>query len=206
MNKINYDAEMQKVIDGLGDKKPKLLMHACCAPCSTACLERVTPYFETTLFFFNPNITESEEYYLRLRELKKYVADVYGDEVGIIEGRYKSSEFFDMAKGREKEREGGERCYDCYTQRLSETAKIAVENKFDYFCTTLSVSPYKNSQWINEIGNKIAEGIGVKFLPSDFKKRGGYRRSVELSEEYGLYRQNYCGCIYSKYQDIAEEE
>ena len=205
MNKVNYDLAMTETIKKL-DGRPSLLLHSCCAPCSSACLERLTPFFDVTVFYFNPNITESEEYYLRLREQKKFLQEAYGDKVGIIEGRYKSAEFFDIAKGLEKAKEGGERCYKCYSQRLKETASAAREQGFDYFCTTLSVSPYKNAEWINELGEKFAKEYGVKFLPSDFKKRNGYRRSVELSEEYGLYRQNYCGCIYSKYRHIGDED
>lgn len=204
MNKINYDAEMNKVISGLEGKK-SLLLHSCCAPCSTACLERLTPYFEVTVFYFNPNITESEEYYLRLNEQKKFLSEVYGESVKLIEGRYKSAEFFALAEGLEKIPEGGERCHKCYEARLSETAAVAKQNGFDYFCTTLSVSPYKNAEWINAIGKSLSESYGVKFLPSDFKKQNGYRRSVELSEKYGLYRQNYCGCIYSKYERLVED-
>ena len=205
MNKVNYDREMKKVIDGLNDK-PTLLLHSCCAPCSTACLERLFPYFKITVFYFNPNITESKEYYIRLDEQKKLLANVYGSEVGLIEGRYFSREFFELAQGLEKEPEGGKRCYKCYEYRLSETAKVAKANSFDYFCTTLSVSPYKNAEWINELGQKYSEIYEVKFLPSDFKKQEGYKRSVELSAKYELYRQDYCGCLYSKYAHIKVEE
>ena len=197
MNKKNYDEEMKKVVKGFNGEKKTLLLHSCCAPCSSACLEKLVDDFDVTVFYFNPNINESEEYYLRLNEQKKFLSQVYGDKVKLIEGRYKSAEFFEMAKGLEKIPEGGERCYKCYEQRLEETAKVAKENSFEFFCSTLSVSPHKNSDWINEIGERIGEKYGVTFLPSDFKKRGGYQRSVELSAQYELYRQNYCGCEFS---------
>ena len=204
MEKVNYDKKTEEVINSLSGK-PTLLLHSCCAPCSTACLERLFPYFNITVFYFNPNITESKEYYIRLDEQKRFLQEVYGDKVKLIEGRYLSREFFDMAEGLEKEPEGGKRCYKCYEMRLNETAITAKRENFDYFCTTLSVSPHKNSEWINEIGNAIGEQYGVKFLPSDFKKQNGYKKSIDLSKEYNLYRQNYCGCIYSKYAHISEE-
>ncbi len=204
MEKVNYDKKTEEVINSLSGK-PTLLLHSCCAPCSTACLERLFPYFNITVFYFNPNITESKEYYIRLDEQKRFLQEVYGDKVKLIEGRYLSREFFDMAEGLEKEPEGGKRCYKCYEMRLNETAITAKRENFDYFCTTLSVSPHKNAEWINEIGNAIGEQYGVKFLPSDFKKQNGYKKSIDLSKEYNLYRQNYCGCIYSKYAHISEE-
>ena len=206
MNKINYDEEMTIIVKGFNGEKRTLLLHSCCAPCSSACLERLIEDFDITVFYFNPNINESEEYYLRLNEQKKFLSQVYGDKVKLIEGRYKSAEFFEMAKGLEKIPEGGERCYKCYEQRLEETAKVAKENSFEFFCSTLSVSPHKNSDWINEIGERLGKKHGVEFLPNDFKKREGYKRSVELSAEHELYRQNYCGCIYSKYQGLGEED
>ena len=206
MNKINYDEEMKKIVKGFNGEKRTLLLHSCCAPCSSACLERLIEDFDITVFYFNPNINESEEYYLRLNEQKRFLQRVYGDRVKLLEGRYKSSDFFEIAKGLEKIPEGGERCYKCYEQRLEETAKVAKENSFEFFCSTLSVSPYKNSEWINEIGERLGKKHGVEFLPNDFKKREGYKRSVELSAEHELYRQNYCGCIYSKYQGLGEED
>ena len=204
MEKVNYDKKTEEVINSLSGK-PTLLLHSCCAPCSTACLERLFPYFNITVFYFNPNITESKEYYIRLDEQKRFLQEVYGDKVKLIEGRYLSREFFDMAEGLDKEPEGGKRCYKCYEMRLNETAITAKRENFDYFCTTLSVTPHINSEWINEIGNAIGEQYGVKFLPSDFKKQNGYKKSIDLSKEYNLYRQNYCGCIYSKYAHISEE-
>ena len=207
MNKINYDLEMQKIIDGFSaDERPSLLLHSCCAPCSTAVIERLIENFTVTVFYFNPNVTESEEYNLRLNEQKRYLKETYGDRVNLIEGRYKAVEFFDVAKGLNKEPEGGKRCEKCFELRLYETAKVAKEGGYRYFCTTLTVSPHKNATLINEIGKRVGDSFGVEFLPGDFKKRGGFLRSVKLADEYGLYRQNYCGCIYSKYAHITGEE
>lgn len=196
MEKINYDKAFTEYVNKL-DKKQKLLLHACCAPCSSSVLERVTPYFDVTLFFYNPNITEREEYDKRLSELYRFTKTVYGDKVNIIEGEFNPQKFFSNSKGLEALPEGGKRCFFCYEDRLYETAKTAKVGLYDCYCTTLSVSPYKNAEKLNEIGSKIAEKIGVTFLPSDFKKKQGYVRSIELSKEYGLYRQNYCGCVFS---------
>ena len=207
MNKINYDLEMQKIIDGFSaDERPSLLLHSCCAPCSTAVIERLIENFTVTVFYFNPNITESEEYNLRLNEQKRYLKETYGDRVNLIEGRYKAVEFFDVAKGLNKEPEGGKRCEKCFELRLYETAKVAKEGGYRYFCTTLTVSPHKNADIINEIGKAAEVKYGVEFLPSDFKKRGGYQRSCKLSQKNELYRQNYCGCIYSKYAHIKADD
>ena len=202
MNKINYNDEMKKEIADLNGEKKKLLLHSCCGPCSTAVIERLVPFFDITVFYFNPNITESEEYNLRLNEQKRFIAEAYGDKIKIIEGRYKSVEFFLKAEGLQKEPEGGKRCEMCFAMRLFETAKTAKEKEFDYFCSTLSVSPHKNAEIINSIGEKLCKEFGVKYLVNDFKKENGYKRSVELSEKYELYRQRYCGCIYSKYANL----
>ena len=206
MNKINYDNLMQEEIKNNDGERKKLLLHSCCAPCSTACLERLFPHFDVTVFFFNPNITESEEYYLRLSEQKRFLKSAYEDKIPLIEGRYFSREFFILTEGLEKAPEGGERCEKCFDYRLEETAKIAKEQGFDYFCTTLTVSPHKNSQLINSIGEKMGEKYGVKWLYADFKKGEGYKRSIELSKEYELYRQRYCGCLFSKYAHIKVDE
>jgi len=203
-NKRNYQKEMENVIKDLNGEKKTLLLHSCCAPCSSYCLETLTPYFDVTVFYFNPNINESEEYNLRKSEQKRFIDEVYGNKVKFSEGRYRAAEFFDMAKGLEKAPEGGERCYKCYEMRLNETAKTAKEGNYDYFCSTLSISPYKNTEWLNEIGKRLADKYGVKFLPNDFKKNEGYKRSIELSKQNNLYRQNYCGCIYSKYASLNE--
>ncbi len=194
---INYDKEFTSYVEKL-NKKERLLLHACCAPCSSSVLERVTPYFDVTLFFYNPNITDKEEYDYRLSELYRFASAVYGDKVKILEGEYNPDRFFRFAKGKEGLKEGGERCFSCYKERLLETAKTAKVGLYDCFCTTLTVSPYKNAEKLNEIGLELSKEIGVDFLPSDFKKKQGYVRSIELSKEYGLYRQNYCGCVFSK--------
>lgn len=197
IQKINYDNEFLNCVKNLDEKK-KLLLHACCAPCSSSVLERVTPYFDVTLFFYNPNIADKKEYNYRLSELYRFTKTVYGDKVKILEGDYNPDKFFELAKGKEELPEGGARCFSCYEERLFETAKVAKSELYDFFCTTLSVSPYKNAEKLNLIGQEISNKLGVDFLPSDFKKRQGYVRSVELSKEYGLYRQNYCGCVFSE--------
>ena len=196
--KINYWLECEKEIKRNEGRLPRLLLHACCAPCSSSVLEYLSPHFDITLFYFNPNITPEEEYRKRVAELHRLVSEAeYPNPVAIIEGRYDSSEFFDMARGLEDLPEGGERCAKCYRLRLEETAKQAAAGGYEYFTTTLSVSPYKNAQKLNAIGSELSEKYGVKYLLSDFKKKDGYRRSIELSAQYGLYRQNYCGCVYS---------
>ena len=203
--KINYHLECEKEIRRNEGRIPRLLLHSCCAPCSSSVLEYLSRYFDITLFYYNPNITPAEEYSKRVAELHRLVAEAeYPNPVEIIEGRYDSSEFFVIAKGLEDLPEGGERCYRCYRLRLEESAKAAVEGGFEYFTTTLSVSPYKNAAKLNAIGMEMAEKYGVKYLCSDFKKKNGYRRSIELSAQYGLYRQNYCGCIYSAQQSRAK--
>lgn len=194
---VNYDKELDNIICGLNGKKPSLLLHACCAPCSSYVLEYLNSHFNITLFFSNPNISPEEEYQKRLRELERLVTQM-GLSVKIIEDDYIPQEFFDMAKGLEALPEGGERCRKCYRLRLLKAAAQAKQDGFDYFCTTLSISPYKNAQWINEIGEELSEKFGVHFLPSDFKKKNGYKRSIELSRKYDLYRQNFCGCVFSK--------
>ncbi|MBE5741812.1 MAG: epoxyqueuosine reductase QueH [Clostridiales bacterium] len=206
MNKINYDNLLKETVKELNGERKRVLLHSCCAPCSTAVLERLTPYFDVTVFYYNPNITESEEYYVRLNEQKKFLKTVYGEAVPLIEGKYSSREFFVMTEGYEKCPEGGERCSLCFEDRLRQTAKVAKENGFDYFCTTLTVSPHKNSQVINTIGEKMAKEYGCSWLYADFKKGNGYKRSVELAKEYDLYRQNYCGCLFSKYTHIVTED
>lgn len=195
---MNYDVIMEDMMKKIPNGS-KLLLHACCAPCSSSVLERLGNYFDISIFFYNPNITLEEEYIKRLNEIKMFVQKFKVEyPIDVIEGRYNPDEFFEMAKGLEKELERGPRCYKCYKMRLEETAKIASELNFDYFTTTLSLSPYKNSNWINEIGSLLDEEYQSNFLYSDFKKRNGYKRSIELSNEYNLYRQDYCGCIYSK--------
>lgn len=195
---MNYDLmmeeEIKKIIPG-----EKLLLHACCAPCSSAVLEYLANTFEITIFFYNPNITDSIEYQKRLHEIKKFIKEFKTKyPISLIEGKYNQNDFFAIAKELENEPERGKRCYKCYELRLKETAQVAEDNHFSYFTTTLSLSPYKNSNWINEIGQKLDTKYTSHYLYSDFKKKNRYKRSIELSKEYNLYRQDYCGCIYSK--------
>ena len=194
---MNYDLEMEKQINHLTDKKT-LLLHACCAPCSSAVLERIAKYFDITILYYNPNITDQEEYEKRLQELEIFVRKLNLDNIKVMPGRYKPEEFFEISKGLEQEKERGRRCYKCYKLRLEETAKIADQLGFDFFTTTLSISPYKNSKWLNEIGEELNKNYQSTYLYADFKKKNGYKRSIELSKKYNLYRQDYCGCIYCK--------
>lgn len=175
--------------------KPKLLLHSCCAPCSSACLEALTPYFDVTVFYYNPNITDPVEYQKRLDEQKRYCDSL---SIKVLEGVYNQQDFLQKVKGLEHLPEGGERCTVCYKLRLDTTAQTAKNLGYDYFCSTLSVSPYKNSVKLNNIGKELEQYYGVKYLVNDFKKRNGYKRSVELSNINGLYRQPYCGCDFSK--------
>lgn len=231
----NYQRELEKILCELEDPgiaSPRLLLHSCCAPCSSYCMEYLREYFRITVFYYNPNITEREEYLKRVQEEIRLIEaynrlaeewekceeaeetgfeDIAGQEkydrrkparkahkIEIIEGDYEPDCFLEMARGLEQCEEGGARCFQCYELRLRKTARLAKEMKFDYFTTTLTISPLKNAAKLNEIGERVAEEYGVRWLPSDFKKRNGYQRSIELSREYGLYRQSYCGCIYSK--------
>ncbi|WP_308576461.1 epoxyqueuosine reductase QueH [uncultured Fusobacterium sp.] len=206
--KINYEILMEqqlKEIEKTGIK-PKLLLHSCCAPCSSAILEFLQNYFDITVYFYNPNITFEEEYYKRLNEQREY-HEKRGYSIKVIEGNYNPKEdFFKQVKGLEDRKEGGERCFKCYTLRMEATAQKAKELGFDYFSTVLSISPLKNAQWINEIGEKLSEKYGIKFLNGDFKKKNRYLRSTEISREYELYRQDYCGCVFSKMEREAKEK
>lgn len=197
--KINYQKQLDTLIDGLDGETPTLLLHACCAPCSSYVLEYLSNYFKITLFYYNPNIFPEEEYRRRTEEAQRLIAELpVKNEVRFLEGQYDPEAFFSLAKGHETEPEGGARCMLCYELRLREAARAAKTGGFDYFTTTLSISPYKNAQKLNEIGAAMEREYGVKYLYSDFKKKNGYRRSVALSAEYGLYRQDYCGCVFSK--------
>ena len=200
MNKRNYQLELEKIINNeCIDKRPSLLLHSCCAPCSSYVLEYIAKYFEITLFYYNPNISLKEEFDKRVKELYKLLElDGLKDDVKIVVPEYDNSEFYDMAKGLEDEPERGKRCYKCYKLRLENSAIYAKNHDFDFFTTTLSISPHNNADWINEIGEELSDKYGVRFLNSDFKKKGGYQRSIELSKEYDLYRQDYCGCVFSK--------
>lgn len=199
MNKINYQKELDKITDSLNGDVPKLFLHSCCAPCSSYTLEYLSNYFDITVYYFNPNISPKAEFDKRFTEQKRLIEELPAKHpIKLVCGEYDYNDFLKIAKGYENVPEGGERCFRCYRMRLESTAKLAKEQGFDYFCTTLSISPLKNSQKINEIGYEVAEKYGIKWLPSDFKKKEGYKRSIELSREYQLYRQNFCGCVFSK--------
>ena len=197
---INYQKELDKVIDSLKAKEcvPRLLLHSCCAPCSSYVLEYLSEFFEIVIFYYNPNIYPESEYYMRLAEQQKLIRDMhFKHPVSFLAGDYDRERFYEMVRGMENLKEGGARCFKCYELRLRETAEQAVKSWFDYFTTTLSISPMKNAKTLNSIGLEIAQEYGVKYLTSDFKKKNGYKRSTELSKKYGLYRQDYCGCEYS---------
>lgn len=194
--KRNYQKELDSLIVSLGGKKPRLLLHACCAPCSSYCLEYLKDYFEITLFFYNPNITDKEEFDKRYAELKRLVYEMNLD-IDVVCPTYCKEEFTQKVIGYENCPEGGDRCWICYAIRLAKACEYAEENGYDYYCSTLSISPYKNCDKLNTIGDALAKDRKVQHLPNDFKKKGGYARSVELSKEHDLYRQNYCGCEFS---------
>ena len=200
MNKVNYDKLMTEFLKEHGGKT--LLLHSCCAPCSSYCLEEVAPHLKTTVFYYNPNLDSYEEYDKRKSEQKRLLSETGLAE--FLDCDYLHEEFEEIAKGYENEKEGGARCERCFRLRLERTAKAAKEHGFFAFGTTLTVSPLKNAQLINKLGFEIAERVGIQYMPSDFKKRGGYLRSIELSKEHKLYRQNYCGCEYSKTRNIEE--
>ena len=203
--KENYQLLMEAEIEKNKSQgyKPTLLLHACCAPCSSGVLPVLAEHFKITLFFHNPNISPESEYEYRLKELYRLVEEMGYSDIEIVASDYNEEEFLNIARGREELPEGGARCKDCYRLRLRATAEYARENDFDYFTTTLTVSPYKNAQYLNDIGRELSEEYGIKYLVSDFKKKEGYKKSCENSKKYGLYRQIYCGCVYSKAQ--AEE-
>lgn len=233
-NKQNYQKKLIDKIEQIKQtkQKPSLLLHVCCAPCSSACLEILEKYFDITLLFYNPNIHPQEEYFKRLDELGEFIQkknnlakmlnnsektqekpsfdaknqekteniDIFAipKQIKILETNYDPNEFFSAVKGLENEKEGGARCKVCFELRLSKTAQIAKENGYDYFTTTLTLSPYKNSELLNEIGEIMQNKYSTPYLFSDFKKNDGYKKSIELSKEYNLYRQDYCGCVFSK--------
>ncbi len=218
--KKNYQKELEKIIASL-DAPRTVFLHSCCAPCSSYCMEYLRQFFDVTVFYYNPNIMNEDEYRKRVAEQQRLI-DAYNQideiivttdektgaternavqklrKIAFVEGNYDVDNYLAAIKGLENCKEGGSRCGRCFELRLRETAKVAKELGMDYFTTTLTISPLKNAQLINQIGNRIAEEMGIAFLPSDFKKNNGYLRSIELSEEYNLYRQNYCGCDFSK--------
>ena len=195
---VNYQRRLDEMISAL-ENPPKLLLHCCCAPCSSYVLEYLSQHFEITCLFYNPNISPQEEFDKRANELQRLISQQpHKYPVSLNVEKYNSEEFFAAVKGLEKNKEGGERCFACYRLRLERAAKYAKEYNFDFFCSTLSISPLKNAAKLNEIGEELAEIYKTPHLPNDFKKKGGYKRSIELSAEYQLYRQNYCGCVFSK--------
>mgnify|MGYP001025798805 CR=1 FL=1 len=201
MNAVNYQKELDKILSEIkeADKLPKLLIHSCCAPCSSYVLEYLNPYFKITVLYYNPNISPVEEYEKRKAEQIRLINEGdWKNPIEIMDCDYEGDKYTAAVKGLENEPEGGARCRVCFGLRLDEAARLARANDFDYFVTTLSISPLKNARLLNEIGNKLGEKYGIKYLPSDFKKREGYKRSIELSRRYNLYRQNFCGCKYSK--------
>lgn len=212
MNQRNYQKELEKILERIvGEKEqtgtvPTLFLHSCCAPCSSYVLKYLRDYFRITVFYYNPNISEQAEYRHRVQEQKRLIA-IYNEQltkgqpgytIQVVEGDYEPERFFAFATALKDVPEGGERCFRCFDLRLRKTVSLAKQGGFDYFATTLTISPLKNAPKLNEIGETLGEEYGIPWLPSDFKKKNGYRQSVELSAEYGLYRQDYCGCIYSK--------
>lgn len=203
MNKINYQLRLDEIIKRhtAAGETPTLLLHSCCAPCSSYTIEYLSQYFRITVLYYNPNISPESEYDHRIEEQQRFISELKTvNPVNFVAGEYDPQTFYNAVRGLENEPEGGARCMVCYRMRLERAAQMAAELGLDYFTTTLTISPLKRADKINEIGEEIAAQTGVKFLPSDFKKRGGYLRSIELSREYGLYRQNYCGCVFSKRQ------
>ncbi|MCI7738364.1 MAG: epoxyqueuosine reductase QueH [Lachnospiraceae bacterium] len=204
MNKVNYQKELDKLIEKLEQTKevPRLFLHSCCAPCSSYVLEYLSEHFAITVFYFNPNIAPEEEYRKRVEEQKRLIEQlpaVY--PIQFLEGRYEPEEFYSRVRGLEKEPEGGARCRVCFELRLEEAARLAAEGGYDYYTTTLSISPLKNAQVLAQVAMEMGEKWGVAWLPSDFKKKEGYKRSIQLSSEYDLYRQNYCGCVFSRQKE-----
>ena len=202
MIKRNYSKELEGIIKDNSGKKSALLIHCCCAPCSSYVLEYLSEFFEITFLFYNPNISPESEFKYRESELKRLVSEMSPkSKIDIIVPKYDDREFYSVVKGFEDIPEGGERCFRCYELRLVKAMEYAQKNNFEYFTTTLSISPYKNAEKLNEIGERLAQKCErLKWLPSDFKKKNGYKRSIELSRKYNLYRQDYCGCVFSKAQ------
>lgn len=198
---INYQEKLDELLEIIkaSNKKPKLLLHACCAPCSSYVLEYLNNYFDITVYYYNPNIYPKEEFLRRKEELKKFLKQYkISNKISFIEEDYNESDYYNAVNGLENLGEKSKRCYECYKFRLKKAANYAKENNYDYFTTTLSISPYKVSSWINEIGIELEKNYKIKYLYADFKKKNGYKRSLELSRIYNLYRQEYCGCVYSK--------
>lgn len=207
--KINYQKLCEEEISkaSAGERVPSVLLHSCCAPCSSYCIEYLSQYFRVTVFYYNPNIYPDSEYYHRVKEQQEFINRFPAKyPVGFIEGDFDTQEFYKAAKGLEQEPERGARCTECFKLRLGRTAEVASEKRFDYFTSTLTISPMKDAALLNQIGSEMGEVHGVKWLPSDFKKKNGYLRSCELSREYGIYRQDYCGCVFSYNERQKEKE
>ncbi len=204
---MNYQIEMEKILNRITatNETPSLLLHSCCAPCSSYCIEYLSDYFNITVFYYNPNISADEEYKKRVQEQIRLIETMKtSNRVDYCIADYEPDRFYAAVKGLEKEPEGGARCFECYRLRLDKTAEYAKAKDFDYFTTTLTISPLKNSDKLNAIGIELSEVYDVPYLVSDFKKKNGYKRSIELSREYNLYRQNYCGCVYSQQETLMK--
>ena len=209
MNRVNYQKLLEQTIqkNQKENKIPTLFLHSCCAPCSSYVLEYLSQYFSITVFYYNPNIYPDEEYFKRVKEQQEFIRRFPAlHPISFVEGEFEKERFYDTVRGFEQIPEGGERCFRCYELRLAEAAKRAKELHMDYFTTTLSISPLKNAAKLNEIGERLSKEYGVAYLYSDFKKKGGYQRSVELSHEYGMYRQDYCGCVFSMREREAQRK
>ncbi len=209
MPKENYDRRMQEEISRLtAEGTPRLLLHSCCGPCSSAVLEKLCPYFDVTVYYYDPNIHPREEYDRRAAEQERLLREMHpcGKQVGFLAEEWDADRWFALTRGLESEPEGGERCGICFEMRLLKTAETAAERGFDLFASTLTVSPHKDPDRVNAAGFRAQELTGARYLPSDFKKRDGYLRSLRLSAEYGLYRQDYCGCVYSMRRTDEKEE
>lgn len=195
----NYQLELEACLHALNGARPRLLLHSCCAPCSSYVLEYLAPYFQITVDYYNPNLDSAEEHRLRSAEQERLLAQApFGADVALETVPYEPAAFYAAVRGLEHIPEGGERCFACYRLRLAQAARRCREGGFDFFTTTLSISPHKNAARLNEIGEELAARYGIRWLPGDFKKKNGFKRSTELAAQYGLYRQDYCGCVFSK--------
>ncbi len=209
MNRINYQRVMEEQIRqyAKGENVPRLLLHSCCGPCSSYCIQCLSEFFSVTVFYYNPNIYPPEEYVLRAGEQERFIQEFpVKHPVSFVEGAYDCARFYETVRGMETLPEGGKRCFACYRLRLEETAAYAKAHGFDFFTTTLTISPLKDAQKLNELGAELGEKYNVRYLFSDFKKKDGYKRSTELSREYGMYRQNYCGCVFSLRERAAIQQ
>ncbi|NMB09903.1 MAG: epoxyqueuosine reductase QueH [Tissierellia bacterium] len=200
MNKENYQLKLDEIIKNLDkNRKYKLLLHSCCGPCSSYVLEYLSEYFNIVVFYYNPNIYPEEEYFRRLKEQEDVINQIDSkNKIELISGEFETKKFYDAIKGLEKLGEGTQRCFECYSLRMREAAVLGEKINADFFTTTLSISPYKNAEKINEIGSNLEKEYNIRHLPSDFKKKGGYQRSIVFSKEHNLYRQDYCGCVFSQ--------